>query len=84
MRTPRIPLVPSDLPTGTVIRKQYRGVEHVVEVVAPIPFKRGAPWRFLYKGQRYRSLSAISVLITGAPGRGGPIFFGLHDQRRKL
>jgi len=37
---------------------------------------------FLWKGQRYRSLSAIARAITGAHWS-GPRFFGLKSEARR-
>jgi hypothetical protein len=53
-------------PGGRLIR-EWNGVTHVVDVV------EGG---FLWKGQRYASLSPIACAITGARWS-GPRFFGL-------
>ncbi|WP_423827748.1 DUF2924 domain-containing protein [Shimia abyssi] len=57
---------PALKPGGRLIR-EWNGVTHVVEVV------EGG---FLWKGQRYASLSPIARAITGARWS-GPRFFGL-------
>lgn len=66
----------SDLPApGTVLIRQYRGVEHRVTVL---------PDGFEYNGETYRSLSAVASAITGSHWN-GKLFFGLKDagQSRK-
>jgi len=64
-RDPRLP------PVGTVIRKTHRGTQHVVTVL-----EEG----FEYRGEQYRSLSAVAKVITDANWN-GLLFFGL--TRRK-
>ncbi len=59
-------LSPTLKPGGRLIR-EWNGVTHVVDVV-----ENG----FLWKGQRYTSLSPIARAITGARWS-GPRFFGL-------
>jgi len=58
----------SELLPGTKIRKEYKGVMHEVEVL-----KNG----FEYRGQTFRSLSAIARHITGTRWN-GPKFFQLR------
>ena len=53
--------------SGTVLVRQYRGVDYRVTVLAD---------GYEYQGARYRSLSRIATLITGAAWS-GPAFFGL-------
>ncbi len=55
------------LQTGGRLLREWNGVTHVVEVEAD---------GFVWKGTRYRSLSAIAREITGAHWS-GPRFFGL-------
>lgn len=55
-------------PGGRLIR-EWNGVTHVVDVV---------DGGFLWKGQRYASLSSIARAITGARWS-GPRFFGLRN-----
>jgi hypothetical protein len=52
---------------GTVLIREWRGVTHQVTVT-----EQGA----LYRGERYRSLSQIARVITGARWS-GPRFFGV-------
>jgi len=66
-RDPRLP------PTGTLLRRQHKGVEHSVTVLAD---------GFEYRGEKYRSLSKIARLITGTPWNGFLFFFGrAHGAR---
>ena len=61
---------PALKPGGRLIR-EWNGVTHVVDVV------EGG---FVWKGQRYTSLSPIARAITGARWS-GPLFFGLKGSR---
>lgn len=61
----------AELTGGTRIVREWEGVAH--EVIA---INGGG---FLYRGDRYRSLSQIARLITGVRWN-GPRFFGLRDQ----
>ena len=54
-------------PGGRLVR-EWNGVTHVVDVVAD---------GYLWRGTRYRSLSAVAREITGAHWS-GPRFFGLR------
>ena len=56
---------------GTVLVRQYRGVEYRVTVL-----KEG----YEYQGGKYKSLSKIAALITGAAWS-GPAFFGLKQAK---
>jgi hypothetical protein len=58
---------PIRLKPGTVLLREWQGVRHQVTVL-----EEG----FLFKGNRYGSLSEIAGLITGAHWS-GPTFFGL-------
>ena len=58
------------LHSGAVLVREWRGVEHRVEVVDD---------GFLHQGQQYTSLSEVARAITGTRWS-GPRFFGL-DQR---
>jgi DUF2924 family protein len=60
-------------PAGTVLMREWRGVTHEVRVL-----DRGV----LYKRRRYRSLTEVAKLITGAHWN-GPQFFGLRSKRRE-
>lgn len=56
--------------TGTRLVREWNGVRHVVDVT-----KEGA----VYRGNTYRSLSAVAREITGARWS-GPRFFGLQRK----
>jgi DUF2924 family protein len=60
-------------PPGTVLMREWHGVTHEIRVL-----DRGV----LYKRKRYRSLTEVARLITGAHWN-GPQFFGLRGQRRE-
>jgi hypothetical protein len=60
-------------PVGTVFMREWHGVTHEVRVL-----DRGV----LYKRKRYRSLSEVARLITGAHWN-GPQFFGLRSKRQE-
>jgi hypothetical protein len=60
-------------PAGTVLMREWHGITHEVRVL-----DRGV----LYKRKRYRSLSEIAQLITGAHWN-GPQFFGLRTKQRE-
>lgn len=56
--------------TGTVLVREFRGVEHRVRVLDD---------GFEYNGKRYRSLSAVASHIAGVHWN-GPMFFGLRRR----
>jgi hypothetical protein len=56
---------------GTVLMRDWQGITHEVKVL-----DRGV----LYERKRYRSLSEVARLITGARWS-GPLFFGLRSKR---
>jgi DUF2924 family protein len=60
-------------PAGTVLMREWRSVTHEVRVL---------DGGVLYKRKRYRSLTEVAQLITGAH-RNGPQFFGLRSKRRE-
>ncbi len=60
-------------PAGTVLMREWHGVTHEVRVL-----DRGV----LYKRKRYRSLTEVTELITGAHWN-GPQFFGLRGGRKQ-
>ncbi|MEQ6248954.1 DUF2924 domain-containing protein [Sulfitobacter sp. HNIBRBA3233] len=68
--TPR-PRSPALKPGGRILR-EWNGVTHVVEIGED---------GFIWKGTRYRSLSAIAREITGAHWS-GPRFFGLNGASK--
>lgn len=57
------------LAEGTVIAREWQGVRHKVEVAAG---------GFLYRGERWKSLSQVARAITGTRWN-GPRFFGLRQ-----
>lgn len=59
----------SAAPAGTVLMREWHGVTHEVRVL-----DRGV----LYKRKRYRSLSEVARVISGAHWN-GPQFFGLRS-----
>ncbi len=58
---------------GACLSRVYREREHIIRVL---------DGGFEYAGRRYRSLSAIAKVITGAHWN-GMLFFGLTRQRRR-
>ncbi|MBF0613103.1 MAG: DUF2924 domain-containing protein [Magnetococcales bacterium] len=58
---------------GTRILREWKGVEHVVTVLAD---------GIEFQGRKYRSLSAVARAITGTQWN-GPLFFGLRKGGRK-
>jgi hypothetical protein len=60
--------VVATLTPGTTLLRDWQGETHRVEVLAD---------GFLWRGQRYRSLSVIATRITGTRWS-GPRFFGLR------
>lgn len=84
-----------DLPEGTCVTVSYRGDNHTVYVVWPTGNYTRAPrkrtrdaatrrrfGRYLYRGQRFRTLSAVAAFITGDPTMSGNRFFQLRARRR--
>ena len=68
--------VPSDksrMTSGTVLMREWHGKKHQVTVLED---------GFLYRTKRFRSLSEIARLITGARWS-GPLFFGLKSSRKE-
>jgi hypothetical protein len=58
---------------GTGLIREWRGTQHQVTVL-----KEG----FLYRAQRFRSLSQIALAITGSRWS-GPLFFGLKSSQKE-
>lgn len=58
---------PRSLKPGARLVREWNGVSHTVEVTAD---------GYVWKGERYRSLSAVARAITGAHWS-GPRFFGI-------
>ena len=67
-RSPQLPGASTNLRPGTVIKKQWRGAQHVVMVLAD---------GFQHRGTVYGSLSHVAREITGTRWN-GPAFFGLR------
>ena len=63
----------SRVTTGTVLMREWHGKKHQVTVLED---------GFLYRSRRFRSLSQIARLITGARWS-GPLFFGLKSSRKE-
>ncbi|MFN4115250.1 MAG: DUF2924 domain-containing protein [Inhella sp.] len=59
---------------GTVLTRMYDDIEHRVLVRGPFDFD--------YRGQRFKSLSAVARHITGTHWS-GPVFFGLKSGDKK-
>jgi len=64
----RKPKADLQLMPGTVLTREYRGVEHRVTV--------GQDGQYEFQGRRYPSLSRIAREITGTRWS-GPVFFGV-------
>ena len=60
-------------PSGSVLRRSWKGTEHEVTVL---------PTGFEYRGATYRSLSAIATAITGSHWNGF-LYFGLIGKDAK-
>jgi hypothetical protein len=58
---------------GTVLIRQWRGVSYRVTVLDT---------DVVYRGRRYKSLSDVARVITGAR-RSGPLFFGLKGRAKE-
>jgi hypothetical protein len=56
---------------GTRLLREYKGIEYQVMILAD---------GYEYQGARYKSLSKIAALITGAAWS-GPAFFGLKQRK---
>jgi hypothetical protein len=65
------PAPPISLKPGTRLVREWRGVTHMVLIHAD-----GIEWR----GQRYRSLTIVAQMITGARWS-GPRFLGLRQRQ---
>ncbi len=57
-------------PAGTILVKEYEGIEHRVLVLHD---------GFDYDGQKFKSLTALAFRITGTRWN-GPMFFGLRKK----
>ena len=72
-RAVSLPQAKVRLRPGTVLIREWRGAQHQVTVL-----KDG----FLYRAQRFRSLSEVARTITGSRWS-GPRFFGLKSPRQE-
>ena len=68
-----MPMQARKLSAGASLLREWNAETHEVRVL-----EKG----FEYRGQRYRSLSAIAREITGTRWS-GPAFFGLKDPERE-
>lgn len=57
------------LSQGTVITREWKGERHEVEIAGS---------GFIYRGERWKSLSEVARVITGTRWN-GPRFFGLRE-----
>ncbi len=79
----------TDLVEGSKLATEYNGVTHWVYVV-PCPDGVPATWgprrwgRYVYRGNRHKSLTSIARLIVGPsdPRISGNRLFGLRRRRR--
>jgi len=58
---------------GTVLIRQWKGIQHRVTVLDS---------DVLYRGRRYKSLSEVARTITGTHWS-GPLFFGLKKRAKE-
>lgn len=73
----------SDMPVGSAIYRDFHGVRHWVHVVPPVPKNARGYWRYIYRGERYRTLTAIvRVIAPQIQNRSGNAFFNLRRRRR--
>jgi hypothetical protein len=72
----------ADLPVGVYLSVAYRGTDHRCFVVPPFPDNDKGYWRYVYRGERYRTLSAVARVITGDRTLSGNRFFRLRRRRR--
>lgn len=87
-RRPLVDFRAGDLLVGTLLRRSFKGVEHVVYIVpppadAPESWRRRGWGRYVYRGERHKSLTSIAHLIVGDadPRISGNRFFGLRRRR---
>lgn len=71
--TPRQRIDPNKPPLGSILVREFKGVEYRVRVVRD---------GFEFEGKPYKSLSVIARQITGSRWN-GPLFFGLRNTRSK-
>lgn len=71
--TPRQRIDPNKPPLGSILVREFKGVEYRVRVARD---------GFEFEGKPYKSLSVIARQITGTRWN-GPLFFGLRNTRSK-
>jgi len=73
-----------DLAPGAVLRTTWNGQEYTVSVVEPTGSQQMHKgwWRYIYEGERYKTLSAVARKITGNASLSGNRFFKLRRRRR--
>lgn len=70
---PRQRIDPTKPPVGSILVREFKGVEYRVRVLRD---------GFEFEGKPYKSLSVIARTITGSRWN-GPLFFGLRNYRGK-
>lgn len=82
MLDPSVDHCAADLPVGVYLVVLYRGRSHRCFVVPPLPDNPRGFHRYVYQGERYRTLSAVALAITGDRNLSGNRFFKLRRRRR--
>lgn len=77
----RVDLRAEDLTPGSRLSVEYKGQVYTVRVVPAVPENDAGYWRYIYEGERYRTLSYIATLITGDKTMSGNRFFRLRRRR---
>jgi hypothetical protein len=72
----------SDLPVGVYLTVKYNGEQRTTFVVPPIPDNPYGYWRYVFDGERYRTLSNVAQQITGDPNTSGNRFWRLRRRKR--
>ena len=71
-----------DLPVGVYLQVEFKGDTYTTFIVPPVPDNRRGHWRYVYKGERYKTLSAVAQKITGDPNLNGNRFWRLRRRKR--
>ena len=76
-----------ELVPGLQLQRWFKGELHVVDIVSSKQHCTHEAslhgwWRYIYRGKRYKTLSAIAREITGEYRCSGNRFFGLRKRRR--
>ncbi len=72
----------ADMPDGSAIYRDFKGVRHWVYVVPPAPKNSRGFWRYVYRDKRYRTLTAVvRVIAPHLANRSGNDFFRLRRRR---